>query len=687
MTGPAKPRPDGSPAAPDPFSPVRRFGTTLGGSQPQTEHVRVTGPDLARRAAMDRTRDRLLIAAGGFALLFGLVMLRLADATVIRPAHPKAAAVLRHETPLPALRLPTIPAALDLGLHTGRAMVTDRNGELLAVSLPTVGLYANPREIVDASDAVQKLRTVLPRLEVDETLARLSDTGKQFVYLARQITGHEEQAINGLGLPGVYFQSGERRRYPLGRVAAQVLGGVDVDGHGVGGGVEKIFEKRLRDDPSPLHLSLDVRVQAVVRDELVHAMEDFSAIAACGIVMDVRTGEVLAMVSLPDYDANDFASTTTEQQVNRAIGRDYEPGSTFKLQTVSMALDAGTVNIWNGFDATYPIHIGRYSISDFKPKARFLYVPEIIAFSSNIGAAHMAEAVGADRQRQWLGHMGMLDRLGFELPSAEPRAPSEAKWKLASTLTIGFGQGIAVTPLHVVAGTAAVANGGIYMQPTILTPEEGAPPRSGVRVMQQSTSDTVRKLMRLVVTQGFGQAAEVPGYYVGGKTGTAQKTAGGRGYKADARVSAFMGVFPMNAPRYAVYMMLDEPKANASTHGYATAGWVSAPAAGRVIARAAPMLGLLPDTDNASAIAQALNIPLQPGHPPGAKVAIPPPGPPAKETPMAKNAPRAPAAPLGAPTGAPLPALAIPTPATPAEPILRDLRHEALYVAPANAVR
>jgi cell division protein FtsI (penicillin-binding protein 3) len=467
---------------------------------------------------------------------------------------------------------------------------------------------------------------------------------------------------------------------------------VDADGHGVGGGVEKTFEQRLREDPAPLRLSLDVRVQAVVRDELTKAMQDFSAIAACGIVMDVRTGEVLAMVSLPDYDANDFNHATDDEQVERAIGRVYEPGSTFKLQTVSMALDSGTVNIWNGFDATYPIHVGHHTISDFKPKARFLYVPEIIAYSSNIGAARMAEAVGSEKQRAWLGHMGMLSRLGIELPSAAPLAPPVKNWKEASTLTIGFGQGIAVTPLHVVAGTAAVANGGVYMRPTILAHDDDAAPRTGLRVMQQSTSDTVRKLMRLVVTDGFGQPAEVPGYYVGGKTGTAQKTAGGRGYKADARVSAFMGVFPMNAPRYAVYMMLDEPKANASTHGYATAGWVSAPAAGRVIARAAPMLGLLPDLENAATVAQALAIPLQPGRPGATKTAAPPA--PATGAPVARVAPppqHLPAPHLPAPLiPDPVPAAMLPLPAVrplPTVPAMRDLRHEASYRAPNDVVR
>lgn len=663
----------GGPAAPDPFTPARRFGAPSAANVPRMEHVRVTAPDLARRAALEKTRGRLVLAAAGFAVLFGAVMLKLTDATVVDPVLPKPVAQRRADPP-PLDALGATPAAYDLGLHSERAMITDRNGEILAVSLPTAGLYANPSELTDPADVTRRLKAILPRLNADEALQHLSERKRQFVYLARQITPREELAINGLGIPGVYFQPSERRHYPQGRVAAQVLGSVDADGHGVGGGVEAVFEQRLHDDPSPLKLSLDVRVQAVVREELSRAMADFNAIAACGIVMDVRTGEVIAMVSLPDYDANDFNAATPEQQVNRAIGRVYEPGSTFKLQTVSMALDTGTVNIWNGFDATNPIHVGHHTISDFKPKARFLYVPEIIAYSSNIGAAKMAEAVGSEKQRIWLTSMGMLNRIGIELPSAVPLFPSVKQWKEASTLTIGFGQGIAVTPLHVVAGTAAIANGGTYLAPTILAHQDGAPLRSGVRVMQQGTSDIVRKLMRLVVTDGFGQAAEVLGYYVGGKTGTAQKTSGGRGYKADARVSAFMGVFPMNAPRYAVYMMLDEPKANASTHGYATAGWVSAPAAGKVISHAAPMLGLLPDVEDAPTIQAALSIPLQPtrgggGHPP--PVAKQPTG--TGATPVAR-----------VPTPQPAPAAAPPIPTVPP---MRDLRHEASYAVPAHAVQ
>jgi cell division protein FtsI (penicillin-binding protein 3) len=635
-------------SAPNPASPARRFGAPAAAGVPKREDVRVTAPDLARRHALDKTRERLVIAGACFALLFTAVAGRLTLATVVFPAMPKEqAAARRPEPPAPppaapagqlaTAAVPEPPRKPAPGEHQVRATITDRNGEILAISLPTASVFANPKEMIDPDDAAAKLKTVLTSLDVAQARARLA-SAKQFVYLARHITPRDMLAINNLGIPGVYFEPTERRRYPLGRVAAHILGGVDVDLHGVAG-VELTFDQRLKEDPEPLRLSVDVRVQAVIRDELTKAIADFTAIGGCGIVMDVRTGEVLGMVSLPDYDTNDIGHAGVEERKNRAVTQVYEPGSTFKLQTAAMTLDSGIGHLWNIYDASAPIHIGRFSISDFEGKHRPLYFPEVLAYSSNIGAAHMAQSVGAEKQREWLGRMGMLAKLGIELPgAARPIAPPVANWKEAATLTIGFGHGIAVSPLHVVRGTAAIANGGIVLRPTILARPADAAPPSGERVMQQSTSDTLRRLMRLVVTDGYGKTAEVPGYFVGGKTGTAEKVGAKGGYKKHANVAAFMSVFPMNAPRYAVYMMLDEPHANATTHGYATAGWVAAPAAGRVIARIGPMLGLLPETDNAAAIQASLAIPLQPGRPPNVAAKPPTPRPVGKPTEAQRDA-------------------------------------------------
>ncbi len=663
--------------APDAHAPftsrlARRLGAPRDAAVPRMEDVRITAPDLDRRATMDKTRGRLVLAAGGFMVLFTAIGLKLAVATIIAPMPlraQEARKLLQSGPPSPPpLKTAMAPAAArpTEAQHAKRAMITDRNGEVLALSLPTAAVIANPRALIDPADAAHKLKSVLPRIDEEQVAERLADQSKQFVYLARQVTPREQLAINDLGIPGVDFERTERRRYPLGRVAAQVLGGVDVDGHGIAG-VERHFNERLATDATPLRLSIDVRAQAVVREELLSAMQEFKAIGACGIVMDVRTGEVIAMVSLPDFDINNSGSAVPNERVNRAVGAVYEPGSTFKLQTVSMALDAGAVHIWNGFDATSPIKIGRFSINDFEGKHRWLSVPEIIAYSSNIGAARMAEATGTAVQKVWMDKLGMTKRTGIELPeNAAPLFPPANNWGEAATLTIGFGHGIAVTPLHVVSGTAALANGGVKLPPTLVAQDSADLRPAGTRIMQASTSDITRKLMRLVVTAGYGKSAEVPGYFVGGKTGTAEKVSG-HGYAKHANVSAFMSVFPMNAPRYAVYMMLDDPKADASTHGYSTAGWVSAPAAGRVIARIGPMLGLLPETDTAAATEASLAIPLQPGRPAGAPATTP-----RAPAPVAQNKPPR----AAAPPSAALPVVAPPT---------RDLSRDVTMRMPANA--
>ena len=544
--------------------------------------VRVTQPELARRAMLDRTRGRLVIAACSFAGLFGLVALKLAMATVINPADSRRAAMLS--------RPPAPPAEAPVA----RATVTDRNGEMFAVSLPLTALYANPRQIENPEQVAERLHRVLPQLDRERLVQRLTGD-RQFAYLLRALTPREVAAVNALGIPGLYFEEAERRFFPQGRTAAHIIGGVDVDGNGIAG-VERSFDARLRAEPNePLRLSLDVRVQLALREAVQHAITEFNGIGGAGVVMDVRTAEVLAMVSLPDYDANDVGAATADQRFNRATVGVYEPGSTFKLLTAAMALDYGTIQPWGGYDASRPIRVGRHEINDFRGKRRWLALPEILAYSSNLASAHMAAAVGVQRHREFLQRMGMTARLRIEIPeTALPLVPGQRVWRELNTMTIGFGHGISVTPLHVTTAGATLVNGGILRQPTILAQAQGTE-REGVRVISERTSDLMRRMMRLVVTEGSGRSAEVPGYYVGGKTGTAQKTGPRGGYLENKRIAAFIGAFPMHAPRYAVYVMVDEPKPNARSHGYATAGWVAAPAAGMVIQRIAPILGLLPE--------------------------------------------------------------------------------------------
>ncbi len=639
-----------SPIPPAPDSPpAGRLLAQPARIRSSTEVVRVARPELQRRAVLARTRTRLLIAASGFALLFGAVAAKLADATLFSPVMP---------TRLQAMAR----AAAPVEHQASRGAIADRNGEVLAVSLPVTALYANPREIENPAEAARRLVRVLPQLDAERVAARMTGE-RQFAYLARALTPREQQAVNDLGIPGLYFEQAERRVYPQGRAAAHILGGVDVDGNGIAG-VEKYYDERLRlRRGDQLRLSIDVRVQLALRDAVMRAISEFNGIGGAGILMDVHTGEVVGMVSLPDFDLSDPVRRDELEQRGEAAGNSprfnratvgvYEPGSTFKLLTAAMALDLGTANVWNGYDASRPIRYGRFTINDFRGKNRWLAMPEIMAHSSNIASAHMAAAVGPQRHREFMVRLGMGSRLPIELPeTALPLIPRTQDWREINTMTVGFGHGISVTPLHVAAGVGALANGGILRPPTILAraPGEESP---GTRVISERTSDTMRRLMRLVVTDGSGKGADVPGYFVGGKTGTAQKTGPRGGYLENKRIAAFVGAFPMNAPRYAIYVMVDEPKPNARSHGYATAGWVAAPATGMVIRNIAPILGMAPEMERAAEIQAALAIPMQPGRPATARPAATPAAPAAPRTAPAASPAPVPAAPARTATPAP----------------------------------
>ena len=652
--------------APPPAPDSLPAGRPMGAERPRSEIVKVTRPELARRAILNRTRSRLIFAAAGFGVLFGAVALGLADAMVFDPAEPR--------------RLHAMAAAQRPVEHQPqRGPITDRNGEILAVSLPVTALYANQREIQDPAGTARRLARILPQLDEERVTARLTGD-RPFAYIARSLTPREQQAVNSLGVPGLYFEQAERRAYPQGRAAAHILGGVDVDGNGIAG-VEKYFDERLRGlRTSPLRLSIDVRVQLALRDAVQRAMTEFNGIGGTGILMDVQTGEVIGMISLPDFDLSDPVSredrplTREEQGNNPRFNRStigvYEPGSTFKLFTAAAALELGVMNVWNGYDASRPIRIGRHEINDFRGKNRWLALPEIIAYSSNLASAHMAVAIGTQRHREFMVRLQMGSRLQLEVPEvALPLMPRSQDWREINTMTIGFGHGISVTPLHVVNATAALANGGILRQPTLIARPAGEVVE-GTRVISERTSDTMRRLMRAAVTEGSAKGADIPGYFVGGKTGTAQKTGPRGGYLENKRIAAFVGAFPMHAPRYAIYVMVDEPKPNARSQGYATAGWVAAPAAGMVIRSVAPILGMMPETDRMAEIQASIHIPLQPGRP--AAPARPAGTPPPRQTPVPSPAsPPAPGTPVARPaepaipTAAPPRAASAPAPSAP----------------------
>ena len=528
-----------------------------------------------RKRALETGRSRLLLTGMVLTVAFAGIAGRLVDLTVLgNGSEPRFARA---------------PAALPSS--SGRANILDRNGIILAASLPTVSLSADPELVLDAEEAARELASVLPGMSRQETLIKLATKGR-FVWLARNLTPHQHQEIIRLGIPGLSFHRGERRVYPHGRLVSHVLGLTDVDGRGIAG-IENQFDQTLRAGGAPLRLSLDLRVQSILRDELVAAKQEFKAIGGAGLVMSVTTGEVVAMVSLPDYDPNSPRDMTSAPAFNRAVTGVYEMGSTFKLFTAAMALDSGTVTLEGGYDASRPIRVARFTISDYHAKNRWLSVPEIILHSSNIGAAKMAVDVGMEAQRRYLGRFGLLTPASLELPEVgAPLLPSV--WRPINTMTISFGHGISVSPVQLASGISALVNGGLHRTPTLLRQDSAEV--AGTRVIQRSTSRTMRRLMRLVVSRGTGRKADVRGYLVGGKTGTAEKSSR-RGYSKSAKISSFVGAFPMSAPKYVVLAMLDEPVGNESTFNYATGGWVAAPVVGRVIKRIGPMVGIAPDPE------------------------------------------------------------------------------------------
>lgn len=476
----------------------------------------------------------------------------------------------------------------------GRGDVVDRNGAVLATSIPTASLQAELKNIVDAKAAVDALATVFPDLDRTGALARLSGPGR-YTYIRRNLTPNEQYAVNRLGIPGLIFQTEYRRVFPYGRSSPHHLGFVDVEGYG-SAGVEKAFDSLLANGET-VRLSLDIRVQHMLRDELMAAVREFRAIGAAGLVLDAHTGELVASVSLPDFDPNRPPPSEDKAYLDRVVQGVYEMGSVFKVFTTAMALDSGVATLTSGYDASRPLRIGRHTISDYHAANRWLSVPEILVHSSNIGSALMALDVGTQRQREYLQRFGLLSQAAFDLPRSEigkPLAPHA--WRDVHTATIGFGHGVAVTPLQMAAAVAAVVNGGILRPATLLHRDQGAAV-PGTRVISARTSRQMRGLMRLVVQHGTGTRADVAGYSIGGKTGTAEKLVGGR-YRPDKRVSSFIGAFPMEAPRYVVLAMIDEPRGSRRTFNYATGGWVAAPVVGRVVERMGTLYGMAPVMDD-----------------------------------------------------------------------------------------
>lgn len=496
-------------------------------------------------------------------------------------------------------------------ITASRPPILDRNGLEMAVDIRVPSLFAEPRRIIDVEEAVQKLRTVLPDLNEDWLRKRLTGD-KGFVWVKRELTPAIEEKIFQLGLPGIEFVTESKRFYPSGQEASHILGSVNIDNQGTMG-----IEKHMDDDSlallqsiglargnemTPVNLSVDLRVQHVMYEQLQDALVRYKAIAAAGVIMDVKTGEIVALASLPDFDPNNPSTLFQDyngvknDRFNRITSGIYELGSTFKTITLAGALDSGKVRITDQFDARFGVRFGRFTIDDFHGKHRVLSLPEVYKFSSNIGTIKIMQQLGKDEFRAFLSKIGMDRSVPFELPEMrKPKVPDKFSEIVAATSS--FGHGLSVSPLHMVRAVAAFVNDGYMVPPTMYKRSEAEARLLYEPVISPATSAEVRYLMRLNAIGAGGSGSRMnriaKGYRVGGKTGTAEKVVNGR-YTSNVNFNVFASAFPLDNPRYAMVIIVDEPKAENAQTGV-TAGWNAGEMTGRIIQRAAPMLGISPD--------------------------------------------------------------------------------------------
>lgn len=536
----------------------------------------------ARQEDVHRAKGRLMLVGSAFILAYSFLAVRSFDLTVLQHT--------RHETNI----MPPAVEALPVVQSAPRADIVDRNGVLLATSLEVASLYVDPKVVVQPERTAKMLVQIFGDLSYGTVLKKLQGDNR-FAWIKRSITPLEQQEILEIGEPGLAFQKEWRRIYPQGDQFAHFVGYTNIDGKGMAG-VERSFNNMLSAPGEPLKLTLDVRVQHILRREVTRSMDEFSGIGGAGIVMDVTTGGVVAAVSLPDFDPHDPTAVNTQNIFNRATQGVYELGSTFKIFSTAAALEIDGAGLAKKYDTRKPLTRGRFKIRDYHPEKRALTLAEVFIYSSNIGSALMGESLGTDRLKGFYRDLGLLSPLDFEISElGKPLIPSP--WRDINTLTASYGHGIAVTPLHLISAVSSIVNGGMRVKPSLVMQDDVSGVRQDVRVVSPHTAHRMRQLMRLVVTKGTGSKADVEGYEVGGKTGTAEKSSA-RGYDRKRLISSFMGVFPLSNPRYAVFVMVDEPKGTKKTFGYATGGWVAAPAVAQVIKNMAPLMNVKPvDSD------------------------------------------------------------------------------------------
>ncbi len=560
----------------------------------ERENIRLRHEEMRDRARR-RAEGRLLVLGLAFFCAFSVVGARMGHLAASEPAEPRA-------------------SAAGAAIIAQRADIVDRKGRVLATNLETYSLYAQPPQMIEPERAADELARIFPDLDRDALLEDF--TGKRkFLWIKKKISPEQKQAVHDIGEPGLLFGPREMRLYPNGKIAAHVLGGASFGREGVHAaevigvaGVEKQFDELLRDPArggQPLELSLDLSVQAAAEQVLYGGMRLMNAKGAAAVLMDVHTGEVISLVSLPDFDPNDRPRPPTEGNpsdsplFNRAVQGVYELGSTFKIFTVAQAMELGLVNPSTTIDTKGPLRWGKHRIRDFRNYGPELSTTKVIVKSSNIGTARIAQMIGVERQKEFLRSLGMFEPTPLEMVEAaggQPLLPPN--WSELSTMTISYGHGLSSTPLHLAAGYAAIANGGTYVAPTLLK-QDG--PQYGPRVLSRDVAAASRQMLRKVVTEGTASFGEVPGYAVGGKTGTADKPRErGGGYYEDKVIATFASMFPAHDPKYVLVVTLDEPVETSGDEPRRTAGWTAVPVAAEMIRRIAPLLGLRPEIEPGS---------------------------------------------------------------------------------------
>jgi cell division protein FtsI (penicillin-binding protein 3) len=526
-------------------------------------------------SALEMCRNRLVVVFVATCLVFCVLIFRLFEISL---SNSEEFRVVRNNVS-------------DSDFFVQRSDITDRNGSIIAVNLSTASLYANTNEIIDFTKSAKELCNALSLSSCKDLTDKLRP-GRTFVWVKRHLTPKEQQTINDLGLPGLYFIKEEKRVYPHNNLFSHILGYVDLDNVGISG-IEKQFDSYLTNNNMPLALSVDLRIQEVMREELQKQMSLHDALGASGVLLDVNTGEIISLVSLPDFDPNNPTNTKERARFNQVTLGVYEMGSTFKVLTTAMALDGHFIKVNDAFDTRVPVYVGKHRIGDMMHRRGSLSIPEILMYSSNIGTAQIAMKVGIENQKKYIRHFGLTSPLDIELPEkSRPLYPSDKTCTNASLVTISYGHGISVTPLHTAVAFSSVVNGGKLFKPTLLKINKNENAHFD-QVLSSETSEIMRKMLRLVVTNGSGKRAHADGYVVAGKTGTSEKIVGNK-YSKKANLAMFVGAFPIDEPKYALLVVIDEAKRNELNKGFTTGGMVAAPVVGEVITRIAPILGVKP---------------------------------------------------------------------------------------------